>query len=272
MMTNFIRNKRNIDEVTSSASTLLTDLSDELLTLVVLNLNFRERSVTRRVCRTLCRVADALQLPHLLQVTFFRSQEERPADPSIFNPRSLQKWQLMHARGHCVVGCNHFTTNIDILLDHEIDGQDRILQLRAIRPVQLKLEAAAGISSQLLRRMFDQLPGTVTILSIVHLEIDSPLALYDAFSAFRNNGRLTHLRFEAFSRIRPVLFAVTALPSLVRLDLVMSERAFPEWNDASMEQIADYGLELIALQSLPSLRELSAYTIDTPPCTQIFEP
>jgi hypothetical protein len=38
--------KRNADEL-SMPALMLTDLSDDLLTLIVLNLEFRERSVTR---------------------------------------------------------------------------------------------------------------------------------------------------------------------------------------------------------------------------------
>jgi hypothetical protein len=226
MMASLMHNKRKLDELMSpSASTSFTDLSEELLILVVMNLEFRERSVTRRVCRTLCRVADSLPPPEELQVNFFRTRD-------IFSVSTKSQFEMLED-GHCLVKCNQSTTSIEILLDHEIGfdtdiEQEYILQLRAIRPVQLKLDAFSGISSQLLRRVADQISGTVTSLSIVRLETDSPLAVYDAFSPFRNNGRLTHLRLEAFSNIRSVLFAVTTLTSIVRLDLVISARAFPE--------------------------------------------
>jgi hypothetical protein len=108
-----------------------------------------------------------------------------------------------------------------------------------------------------LRRVADQVTDTVTSLSVARLKIESPLAFYDAFSPFRNNARLTHLRLEAFSPLRSILFAVSTLTSLVRLDIGISEMTFPEWNDASLEQAQGFGLELTALQSLPSLRELS---------------
>jgi hypothetical protein len=254
MMASLIPNKRKLDELMpSSASTSLTDLSDELLTLVLGNLDFRKRSVTRRVCRTLCRVADSLPPPEELQVNFIRFEDRNLADRV---PRQLL---LLGEWGHYLVECNHSTTTIDILLDHNHIGpeEEYLLQLRAIRPVQLKMDAPSGISSQLLHRVADQVAGTVTSLSITHLDIDSPLALYDAFSPFRNNGRLTDLRLEAFSRIRSILFATTTVHSLVRLDLVLSASAFPEWNTALSEQTQGFGLELTALQSLPCLRELS---------------
>jgi hypothetical protein len=256
MMTSLICYQRKRDEPMSSpASTSLTDLSEELLILVLANLDFRQRSVTRRVCRTLCRLADSLPPPEELEVKFYRSQEESPADAVSVNRQLLEY-------GHCVVECNHATTRIAILLDHEIEietdtEQRRLLQLRAIRPVQLKLDAFYGIDSDLLRRVVDQVAGTVTSLSVARLETASPRALYDTFSAFRNNGRLTHLRLEAFTRIRSTLFAVASLTSLVRLDLVISARAFSEWENASSGQAEGFGLNLIALQSLPSLRELS---------------
>jgi hypothetical protein len=240
--------------MSSSASTSLTDLSEELLILVLAHLSFRERSVTRRVSRTLCRLVDSMPPPEELQVKFFRSQEERPADAVSLN-RQLSE------NGHCLVECSHSTTNIDILLDHEIftDTEEggRLLQLRAIRPVHLKLDANSGIPDELLRRVADQVAGTVTSLSILNLDPRAPHALYDAFSPFRNNGRLTHLRLESFPRIQSVLFAVPTLTSLIRLDLAISARAFPEWEDASWEQAQGFGLNLIALQSLPNLRELS---------------
>jgi hypothetical protein len=256
MMTSLICNKRKLGEVmSSSASTSLTDLSEELITLVLTNLDFRERSVTRRVCRTLCRAADSLPPPEELQVNFFRSQEDNPEDTVPTN-RQLSEY------GHCLVECSYSTTKINILLDHEIDTdteQERLLQLRAIRPVRLKLDASSGISDELLRRVADQVAGTVTSLSIVRLYTHSPLAMFDAFSPFQNSG-LTHLRLEAFPRIRSVLFAATALTSLTRLDLVISELAFPEWEDASDEEAHGFGLNLTALQSLPNLRELSIST------------
>jgi hypothetical protein len=84
-------NKRKLDEVMSSAaSTSLNDLSEELLTLVLTNLDFRERSVTRHVvCRTLCRVADSLPPPEVLQVEFCRSPEDDPEDTVPINQQLL---------------------------------------------------------------------------------------------------------------------------------------------------------------------------------------
>jgi hypothetical protein len=182
-----VRNKRKLDEhISSSASTSLTDLSDELLTLILENLDFRKRSVTRRVCRTLCRVADSLPPPEELQVEFFRCSEEYR------DPESLE-WHMLNMRGHFLEKCNLATTNIDINLDHPGPEDEYLLQLRAIRPVQLKLGAISGISSDLLRRVADQVTDTVTSLSVARLKIESPLAFYDAFSPFRNNARLTDL-------------------------------------------------------------------------------
>lgn len=241
-----IRKKRKLDEVmSSSASTSLTDLSDELLALILGNLVFCKRSVTRRVCRTLCRVADSLPPPQELRVEFSRSEENL----------AEAKW------GHHLGECNDSVTNLEILLDRPQIGAEAeyLLQLRAIRPVQLKLGAFSGISSQLLRRVVDQVAGTVSSLSIKRLETESPLALYDAFSPFRNNGCLTHLHLEDFAHSRSVLFAISTLTSLVRLDLVITESSFPEWEYASSEQTQGFGLELTALQSLPSLRELSIH-------------
>jgi hypothetical protein len=256
-----VRNKRKLDDLTSSsASTSLTDLSDELLTLILENLDFRKRSVTRRVCRTLCRVADSLPPPEELQVEFFRSEDTEQTDPYSF------EWDVLNRRGHCLSECNNSTTKIDVLLDHPHIGaeEDYLLQLRAIRPVHLYLGATSGLSGELLRRVADQVAGTVTRLSVLWLETESPLALYDAFSPFRNNGRLTNLCLGYFSPIRSVLFAVTTLTSLVKLRLVVNPMTFPEWNDASLEQAQGFGLELTALQSLPSLRELSI-RVDTEP-------
>jgi hypothetical protein len=248
-----VRKKRSLDDVaTSSASTSLTDLSDELLILILENLGFRKRFVTRRVCRTLCRVAESLPPPEELRVEFFRSEEQsRITRPS-------RKLQSLHMWGHYIPKCNHSTTNIDILVDYQSWAEeDYLLQLRAIRPIHLKLDAFSGISSRLLHRVADQVAGRITSLSITRLKTDSPLALYDAFSPFRNACLLTHLRLKDFSSIRSVFFALNSLTSLVRLALEISARAFPEWNAASVEQARGFGLELIALQSLPNLRELS---------------
>lgn len=174
--------------------------------------------------------------------------------------RILEIMSYLFRSCRCRGECSHSTTRIAILIDHEIDidtEEERLLQLRAIRPVQLKLDALSGILSDLLRKAADQVAGTVTSLSIVHLSTDSPLTMYDAFSPFRNNARLAHLCLEDLPQIRLRLYAVASVTSLVRLDLVTSDRAFPEWEDVSMEEAHGFGLNLAALQSLPSLRELS---------------
>lgn len=126
-------------------------------------------------------------------------------------------------------------TKIDILLDYSVTylhAEESFLQLHAIRPIRLKFAGVSGIPTQLLRRVAQDFSGTVEDLSINGLRTGSALALYDAFSAFRNNGRLlTHLLLDSIDPMRSVLFAASSLISLVRLELALSTWSFPGWED-----------------------------------------